>query len=260
MRSPRPPRSSLGSKKSRCLGVLVVCLSAAALGTGVALSASARSQNEEGNRLYRQKQYDEAMKKYTEAQIQAPDSPQLHYNLGNVFFRQGEVEKAREEYRRALAAAQATLDPMALYNLGNTFFSQKQFPEAIAAYQRTLKLSPGDRDAKRNLELALLAMKQQQQQQQQQKPDDKKKDDSQDDSQQQSSPDDKNSEQPQAPKQGDSKDPKEKTGQEQQRRKGGLTREQAERILSALQEDEKENLKKRMEAQKEKPRDVEEDW
>ncbi|HEU5180181.1 MAG TPA: tetratricopeptide repeat protein, partial [Candidatus Polarisedimenticolia bacterium] len=118
--------------KRRLIASLVACLVTAALARGTVHAASARSQNEEGNRLYRQKQYDEAMKKYTEAQIQAPDSPQLHYNLGNVLFRQGEVDKAREEYRRALAAAQATLDPMALYNLGNTFFSQQQFPEAIS--------------------------------------------------------------------------------------------------------------------------------
>ncbi|HEU5182341.1 MAG TPA: tetratricopeptide repeat protein [Candidatus Polarisedimenticolia bacterium] len=237
------------------------------LGTGLVMGtqipqarASASSKNKEGNKLYEEKKYPEALKRYTEAQLAAPDSPQLHYNLGNVFFRQGEVEKAREEYRRALAAADASLDPRAVYNLGNTFFSQQQYQEAVDAYQRALKLAPKDMDAKRNLELALLAMKQQQQQQQQQqKPDDKNKDDSQENSPSKPSPDDKNPDKPQSPKQGDSNDPKKKPGQ-QQRPKGGLTREEAERILSALQEDEKENLKKRLEAQKEEQRDVEEDW
>src|SRR5262249_3970691 len=79
-------------------------------GTATSVSASPRSQNEEGNRLYRQKQYKEAQKKYSAAQLEAPNAPQLHYNLGNVLFRQGEVDEAREEYRRALAIPDPSLD------------------------------------------------------------------------------------------------------------------------------------------------------
>ena len=229
---------------------------------GLAL-ASARGKNEEGNRLYQEKKYPEAMKRYTEAQIEAPDSPQLHYNLGNVFFRQGEIEKAREEYRRALAAADASLDPRAIYNLGNTFFSQQQYQEAVNAYQRTLKLSPRDMDAKRNLELALLRMKQQQQQQQKQNP-------SQGKDQDKDRPQQGEKQKPD-PSSGQDKNPKGASAQQQQDsknqqsasprpEKGELSREEAERILNALQEDEKANLKRRLQSQQEESKQVEEDW
>jgi Ca-activated chloride channel family protein len=239
---------------------LVLLLSAAVLAAATAspLAASARSKNEEGNRLYKQKKYDEALKRYTEAQLEAPDAPQLHYNLGNVFFKKGDVEKARDEYRRALASAEPGLDPLSVYNMGNTFFSQQQYKDAVSSYQRALKLNPTDADAKRNLELALLKMKQQQQKQQQQG--DKKKEDQ----QQKQQP----SGQQQAPSQGQEKrqNSGEKKQEEKQQpssspqQKGGLSRDEAERILNALQEDEKDNLKKRMEKAKEDQQQVEKDW
>jgi len=219
------------------------------------LFASARSKNEEGNRLYRQKKYDEALKRYTEAQKEAPDAPQLHYNLGNVLFRKGDLEKAGNEYRRALDSADPGLDPRAIYNLGNTFFTQQQYKDAVAAYQRTLRLNPSDPDAKRNLELALMRMKQQQKQQQQ---GGDKKDQEKQEQQKQEQP---------APQQGEKKkqDPAEKQqpqggAQNARKEKGSLSKEEAERILNALQEDEKENMKKRLAASKEDREEVEKDW
>jgi len=223
------------------------------------VEASAHSKNKEGNALYEAKQYPEALKKYTEAQLEAPDSPQLHYNLGNVLFRQGEVEKAREEYRRALAAADATLNPRAIYNLGNTFLSQQQYKEAVDAYQRTLKLSPKDMDAKRNLELALLRMKQKQKPPssgQNQKKDQQK----QDQNQNQPSPSDSQQQKGKQGQEQNQKEPDPQSSQGQRPDKGGLTKEEAERILSALQEDEKADLKKRLESTKDQQQTVEKDW
>jgi tetratricopeptide (TPR) repeat protein len=238
---------------------LILLLAAALLAAATAspLRASARSKNEEGNRLYKQKKYDEALKRYTEAQLEAPDAPQLHYNLGNVFFKKGDLDKARDEYRRALASAEPGLDPLSVYNMGNTFFSQQQFKDAVSAYQRALKLNPSDADAKRNLELALLRMKQQQQQQPQQG--DKKKEDK-DQKPQPSSQQQKPS--PGQEKQQNAGDKKKEQQQpsEVPKEKGSLSREEAERILNALQEDEKDNLKKRMEKAKEDQQQVEKDW
>jgi Ca-activated chloride channel homolog len=240
------PRRSLVSL------VLVAALAFAAPSSKI--FASARSKNDEGNRLYKEKKYDEALKSYTEAQLEAPDAPQLHYNLGNVFFRKGDFEKARDEYLRALASADRSLDPLSVYNMGNAFLSQRQYKDAVSAYRRVLKLKPSDRDAKRNLELALLRMKQQQQQPQQ--GGDKK----QEKEQKQQNP------REQAAKQGgeQKKDSGEKKKEEQQasekKGKGSLTREEAERILSALQEDEKDNMKKRMETAKEDQKQVDKDW
>ena len=218
------------------------------------LLASARSKNRDGNRLYEEKKYDEALKRYTEAQLEAPDAPQLHYNLGNVLFRKGDLEKARDEYRRALSSADPGLDPRAIYNLGNTFFTRQEYKDAVAAYQRALRLDPSDADAKRNLELALLRM-QQQQQQQQQKPQGDRKEEKEEQKQQQERPE------PRGGEEGKREEAEEKGSREGERKeKGSLSKEEAERILNALQEDEKENLKKRMAAAKEEREEVEKDW
>ena len=248
---------SLGDRASLASMALMGML---ALAPTSEVFASARSKNEEGNRLYRGKKYPEALKKYTEAQLEAPDSPQLHYNLGNVFYRQGEVEKAREEYRRALAAADRSLDPKAVYNLGNTFLSQEQYPEAVGAYQRALKLDPGDFDAKRNLELALLRLKEKQKQSQSSGDRQEKGRQQESGSQPRQSPSPSQEKEKQQA-QGAGKDPRQQQkGNTPQPEKGSLTKEEAERILSALQEDEKANLKKRLEARQEEPKDVDEDW
>ncbi|PYQ15007.1 MAG: hypothetical protein DMH00_00355 [Acidobacteria bacterium] len=254
----RPP---IATKDHGAVAGFVIWAAICAASVTSPLLASARAKNAEGNHLYKEKKYPEALKKYTEAQLEAPDSPQLHYNLGNVFFRQGEAEKAREEYRRALAAADASLDPKAVYNLGNTFFNQQQFQEAASAYQRALKLNPRDQDAKRNLELALLRMKEQKQQQPSQGKDQKQSPQP-SGQQQQPEPSPSPQKEKQDPKahDGEKQDPQKQQKQAASPQKGSLSREEAERILSALQEDEKANLKRRLESQQEEPKEVDEDW
>jgi len=231
------------------------CALLLALALAPPLLASARSKNEQGNRLYEEKKYDEALKRYTEAQLEAPDSPQLHYNLGNVLFRKGDLEKARDEYRRALAAANPALDPRAVYNMGNTFLSQQQYRDAVSAYQRALKLNPSDADAKRNLELALLRMKQQQQQP---KPSGGEKKDDSEQKRKEQEPQPGAGEEKQQGREEKKKDPQAQgaAGKE----KGSLSRDEAERILNALQDEEKDNMKKRMETAKEEQEEVEKDW
>jgi len=227
------------------VGVTVLGIAIAAAGVQP-VRASARSVNEEGNRLYRQKKYSEALKRYTEAQLEAPDAPQLHYNLGNVFFRQGELEKARDEYRRALAAANASLDPRAVYNLGNAFLAQEQYPDAVTAYQRALKLNSGDLEAKRNLELALLRLKEKKQQSQPQggkeKPGEQKQSEAE---RKKDAPSPKPSGKPHEEQRGGEEE-KQDQKKGAQKARGSLSREEAERILDALQEDEKANMKKRL--------------
>ena len=44
------------------------------------------------------------------------------------------------------------------FNRGNTAFQQEDYPGAVEAYEEVLRMNPDDRDAKHNLELALLQM------------------------------------------------------------------------------------------------------
>ena len=66
---------------------------------------SAHRKTEQGNRSYEQGALEDALTKYTEAQVHVPESPQLHYDIGNVLYRQGDYEGAAEAYTRALLSA-----------------------------------------------------------------------------------------------------------------------------------------------------------
>ncbi len=126
------------------------------------LGGPAHRKTEKGNGLYEEGAYEEALRAYTEAQIAAPEAPELHYDIGNVLFRQGNLEASAEAFDRALGSAPQSLAPIAAYNLGNSLYEQGRYDEAARAYVRALRQAPGDRDAKRNLELALRALQQRQ--------------------------------------------------------------------------------------------------
>lgn len=125
----------------------------------------AHRKTEEGNRHFAAEDWERALAAYTEAQVAAPEAPELHYDIGNVLYRQQEWEAAAEAFERALAAGPAELQPQAAYNLGNVRFQQQAYDKAVEAYRRALEAVPGDPDAKRNLELSLRALREQRQQQ-----------------------------------------------------------------------------------------------
>jgi tetratricopeptide (TPR) repeat protein len=211
-------------------------------GSGLAL-ADAASRNNEGNRFYQQKRFDDALKKYTDAQAQKPEAPELHYNIGNVLFRKGEYAKAVEEYLRAQAATDPRLAQMATFNRGNALMQQGRLQDAVNAYVQALRGDAKDQDAKRNLELALRLLEQQKKKQQDQK------DQKQDQKNQPNPP-------PQQQPQKDQKDEK----RPEQKRPGQMSEEEARQILDAMKDAEKEGIKKHAQATAPPARPPEEDW
>ncbi|HET6279060.1 MAG TPA: tetratricopeptide repeat protein [Candidatus Polarisedimenticolia bacterium] len=230
-------------------GRVLALLPAVLLAGGAPLLAdSAAGRNNDGNRLYENERYDEALKMYVEAQALDPEAPELHYNIGNVLFRKGEYDKAAEEYVRAQAAEDPHLAQAATYNRGNALLQQGQLKEAVNSYIQALRAQPSDADAKRNLELALRLLQEQQQQQQQQQQQGKEgEDDEQRDGEQPPPPADQQQEQQ------DEQPPP-------QRRPGEMSEEEARQILDALREDEKEGIRKHARASASEDRQPEKDW
>lgn len=226
---------------------MVFALLAAAWGSAApaVLAGPAASQNNEGNRLYEQKRLDEALKKYTDAQVTLPNAPELHYNIGNVLFRKGEIDKAIEEYMKAQSAKDPRLSQAAIYNRGNALMSSGKAQDAVNAYVQALRARPDDADAKRNLELALRLLQEKQKQQQ-------KQPDSRNDKQQPPKPPPEG-----GPRKGgdDQKKPPAQKGQ------APMSEEEARRILEALQDQEKEGIKQHVQAAVPADRrPPEEDW
>jgi tetratricopeptide (TPR) repeat protein len=72
-------------------------------------------------------------------------------NLGNIYYRLGQVPDARRLYERALA-----LDPQnpnVHYNLGNVYDDLEEFRTAIRFFEAALRLRPANADAHFNLGL-----------------------------------------------------------------------------------------------------------
>jgi len=207
-----------------------------------ALADPAARKNNEGNRLYEQKKFDDALKMYVDAQATRPGAPELHYNIGNVLFRKKEYDKAVEEYLRAQAAPDPVLSEAALFNRGNALMMQGRLEDAIQAYVQALRARPDDTDAKRNLELALRLLDQQKKkQQQQQKP------------QQDKDQDQNKNPQPQQGE-GGGRPP------QQQKKPGEMSEDEARQVLEALQQEEKEGIKKHARAAVGDRRPPEQDW
>jgi Ca-activated chloride channel family protein len=203
---------------------------------------SAASLNNRGNRLYGDKKYGEALKLYRDAQLEAPKSPQIHYNAGDALYQGQDFDQAIAAYDKALSLGipDKGLEARTHYNLGNTYFKKDRFQEAVASYRRALALDPDDRDFKHNMELAMEKLRTQQQAQsrqgnQKQTPQNQDRNNPRS---KQDDPDRKQQDQPQQnPQQGQENQPPP--------RPGDLSRQEAERVLDAVKDQEREAQKKR---------------
>jgi Ca-activated chloride channel family protein len=119
-----------------------------------------------------------------------------------------------------------------LYNLGNSMLMANKLQESIEAYKNSLKLKPENQEAKYNLAYAQdLLRKQQEQQKQQQQQQNK---DNKDQNKEQNKKDQEKKDQQ---KQNNDKDQEQQ--QQQQQNQQSISKEDAERLLNAIANDEK---------------------
>lgn len=204
---------------------------------------SSRNKVEEGNKLYSEEKYDGAHNKYQDALLDNPNSWEIQYNIGDALYKKKDYEKAVEFYNKALSSEHPLDQSKTYYNIGNTLYRLQKLPESILAYEQALKLNPEDVDAKYNLEFVRNKLKenaqpqpqqQKQQQQQQEQQQEKKKNKEQN---QEKNEQNQEQEQQQSQQQPEEKEQKE------------MSREEAEQLLNALQEDQKDLKKNQMKAQ-----------
>lgn len=134
----------------------------------------------EGNRLYNQGRFAEALKKYGEALERHPDVPELYFNMADAYLRLGQNEKAEAAWAKYLTlTSDPKLQSQTIFNLGNSALAAGDAQKAMEFYKEALRRDANNQDAKWNLEALKQAQKEQQQQQQQGK-DGKPKDGKQD--------------------------------------------------------------------------------
>lgn len=198
-----------------------------------------------GNKAFTEKDFVTASDLYKEAENDHPQSPEIDYNLAGALYEQGKFEEAVDRYTKALNTTDLNMEALAQYNLGNTYFRMGDYQNAIKSYEETLKINPDDIDAKYNLELARKMLKEQtkpqqqdQQQQQKQKEQEQKQDEQKKEDQQ------KNDQQQDQQQQDQKKDDQNKDKQPQPKDEKKISKEDAERILNALKDDEQKIQKK----------------
>jgi len=135
------------------------------------------------------------------------------------------------------------------HNMGNSLLEAGQYGPSIEAYKESLRLNPGDMDTKYNLAYAKQKLQEQQQQQQQQQQNQQEKDQQQQDQQQdqeqqqqdQQQPDQQDQQQPdQQDQQQQDQQEQQEQDQQQQAQPLQISREDAERMLNAIQQQENE--------------------
>jgi Ca-activated chloride channel family protein len=214
------------------------------LQTGAVVGDAAAARAAEAKELYEGEQYEEALTLYRDAQLERPESPALHFNTGDVLYRLGKPQEALEQFERASVAGEDfRLQADAFFNMGKTLFQKEAFGPAAEAFKQVLEIDSRDVQAKLHLEMAQERLEEQQQQQQQQSDEEEQEEPGEEDSDKDptGSPEEKESgegeqgeekPEPYDGEQGDHQEAPVETG-------SSLDREEAERLLDALQDLEK---------------------
>ena len=233
------------TKKFYILTLLLV----ASVGQVFSQQKTDRDYLRSGNKLYNDSLFIKAEIDYRKALDINPKSTDAMFNLGNALLMQQKAKEAMEQYE-SVSKIEKDKEKLAqiYHNMGVILQSSKQLPQCIEAYKESLRNNPKDNETRYNLALAQKQLKDQQQnqqnqdqqQQQQQKQEEEKQDQNKDQQEQ------------------DQKD--QQQNQQQQQNKNEMSKENAQQLLNAVMQDEKnvqDKVKKQIQIQGKK---LEKDW
>ncbi len=166
---------------------------------------------------------------YRKAQEIRPEDIKAQNNIGSALFKQDKMAEAATQFENTLAMAETKEEKaQVFFNYGNALLGQNKLDESIEAYKNSLRNNPDDFDAIYNLEFAR-RMKEQQDQEQEQEQD-------------QEQDQDQNEDQDQDQEQDQDQDQDQNQDQQQQEQEQpiNISRQDAERMLQALQNDEQQ--------------------
>jgi len=157
---------------------------------GIVITDELTAALEEGNRLFEEKKYQEAIASYESLLAKTPDAYIIYINIGNCWFELQDYDKAEEAYKKVLEKEpdnynvilligncyanrgqedkalewygkiefEKITDPMVLYNIGTSFTKQSKLEDALKFYKRAVELRPDFLDAIYQLGLTYLAL------------------------------------------------------------------------------------------------------
>lgn len=209
----------------KCL-LIISILSILIIFSDPAFSQGEKKFIRQGNSAYGKEKYAGSEVSYRKAIDKNKMSSDAIFNLGDALYKQKKYEDAGKQFIEDADIDRNNLKKSnSFYNLGNSLLQSNKIEESIKAYKNSLILNPQNKDAKYNLAYAQDLLKRQQQQQQQQKDQNKEQ-----------NKDQKNE---QNKKQNQNQEQKNNQQQQQQQQQQGISKEDAQRLLNAIANDEK---------------------
>jgi Ca-activated chloride channel homolog len=190
-----------------------------------------------GNREYEKNKFPDSEILYRKAIDKNKESPDALFNVGDALYKQNKFEEAGKQFEENTNQNSDKIRKSAgYYNLGNSLLKANKLQECIEAYKNSLKLRPDNPEAKYNLSYAQDMLKLQQQQQQKQQQQDKDKQDKNKNTKKEDNKDqnDKNKD-----KQKDQGNKNDQQQQQKQNQEQEISKEDAQRLLNSLANDEK---------------------
>ncbi|MGC9375590.1 MAG: tetratricopeptide repeat protein [Bacteroidales bacterium] len=239
--------------------ILLFILALLALNT---FAQQERKYIRKGNKEFEKGNFDDSEIFYRKAIDKKDDSYNASFNIGDALYKQEKYDDAIHQFSNLTNQELTKEDKAKIYhNLGNSLLNNKKIKESIEAYKHALRNNPSDMETKYNLAYAQKLLAQQQNQDQNQdhnKNKDKNKDQNRNKNQDQKKNDDPQDKDQQ---QQDQKDQQQDKDQQQNQQQPDISKQNAERILQALANDEKK-IQQKVKEQKAKAAKVKvvKDW
>ena len=212
----------------------------------------------EGVRAYEEGDFPEAEVQFRKAESINQDSYEAEFNTGTALYEQEKYEETVKQYESLLSQTDDTEKSARIWhNIGNSLLEAQQYGPSIEAYKNSLRKDPTDDDTRYNLAYARQKLNEQEQQQQQDQEGDQDQEKNQDQDQQDQDQQDQDQENEQDQDQENEQDKEQEQENEQQQDQQGdqqdqgdeqqqqprpreISKEDAERMLNAIHQQEKD--------------------
>lgn len=225
------------------------------------LTASSLNDARKANDAYRSGDYETAAQLYRQAIEQNPDDARLHFNLGSALAKMGESEASVQAFQTAKQLMEDPQDKArADYNAGTALSEAEMYEEALDFYRSAMRNNPDDPDAKHNYEMSVKKKQEQEEQEQNSSDNQDENQDEQEQDQQQNQDEQDQQNQDQQNNQNESNPQDQDAGEQNMPRPDQISQEEAENILNALEQLEREILENRKKEATDDASSNDKDW
>ena len=213
-----------------------------------------------GNADILNKTYKDAEFEYRKAISTNKNQNKASHNLGNLLFENKNYDEAIQEYFKTQKNSEIDLEKhSAFHNLGNSYMKKKDYAQAVEAYKNALRNNSADDETRYNYALAKKFLEGDKRQNSENSEDSEEEKQDQSEDQNENQDENQNSDQN---SESEKEKPKDQDDKEEQEQGGGLSKQQMENLLEAVNNIEKD-LNEKLKSGKKKlqtTKKSEKDW